>query len=62
MEITITILLSILILLILWNILSSRKQRADPALSMMQQEILNLRRQLSENLAVNIQTINQQLG
>lgn len=62
MEIAITILLSLLILLILWNILNSRKQRTDPAISMMQQEISNLRQHLSENLAVNIQTINQQLG
>lgn len=62
MEIAITILLSILILLILWNILNSRKQRTDPAISMMQQEISNLSQHLTENLAVNIQTINQQLG
>ena len=62
MEIIIAILLSILILLILWSILSSRKQRTDPALSLMQQEVQNLRQQLSENLSANIQAINQQMA
>ena len=62
MEIIIATLLGILILLILWNIFSPKKHETDPTLSLMRQEILNLRQQLSENLAVNIQTINQQLS
>lgn len=62
MEIVIATLLGVLIFLILWNILSSRKREADPAISLMQQEVQSLRSQLSENLAVNIQTINQQLS
>ncbi|HBR16431.1 MAG: hypothetical protein A3G39_07705 [Deltaproteobacteria bacterium RIFCSPLOWO2_12_FULL_43_16] len=62
MEIIISILLGILILLILWNIFGAKRHETDPALSLMQQEVQNLRQQLSENLAVNIQTINQQLS
>lgn len=62
MEIIIAILLGILILLALWNIFGAKRHETDPAISLMQQEVLNLRSQLSENLAVNIQTINQQLS
>ena len=62
MEIIIAILLGILILLILWNIFGAKKHETDPALSLMQQEVQNLRQQLSENFSANIQAINQQMA
>ncbi|MBI5875663.1 MAG: DNA recombination protein RmuC [Deltaproteobacteria bacterium] len=69
MEIIIATLLGVLILLALWNIFGAKRHETDPAISLMQQEVLSLRSQLSENFnrelaerAVNIQTINQQLS
>lgn len=52
----------LVLLVLLWLVLQSQKKIADPAMTMMQQEVQCLRGQLSEAMLKNQDTVNQQLG
>src|SRR5512143_592690 len=58
----ILILLAAVLVILIWFILQSQKKTADPAISLMQQEVLSLRGQLTEAMLKSQETVNQQLG
>ncbi len=62
MQIAILILLAIVVLILIWLIMQSQKKTADPSISLMQQEVLSLRGQLTEAMLKNQETVNQQLA
>jgi DNA recombination protein RmuC len=62
MNTAILILLGTVLLVLIWMIIQSRSRTADPAITMMQQEVLSLRGQLTDTMLRNQQTVNQQLG
>ncbi len=62
MTTVIPILLSAFILILLWLFLQSQKKTVDPTVSLLQQEVLSLRGQLTEAMQRNQETVNQQLG
>ncbi|OGP32456.1 MAG: hypothetical protein A2073_05940 [Deltaproteobacteria bacterium GWC2_42_11] len=63
MEIITIILLSVLIIIALWLVLNLRKPKEDNnSILLMQQQVDNLRQQLSENMASSLNLINQQLA
>ena len=62
MNTAILILLAVVLLVLVWSVIQSRKKTADPAMIMMQQEVQSLRGQLSEAMLRNQETVNQQLN
>jgi len=62
METIIISLLGVLILLFIWFAVNIRGKGTDPAILLMQQEIDNLRKGLTDNLTNNLAFINQQLS
>jgi len=62
MQTAILILLAAVILILLWLIVQSQKKTADPAMSLMQQEVQSLRGQLTEAMLKNQDMVNHQLG
>lgn len=58
----IVILLALTILILLWLVFTSRKKTADPAVTLMQQEVQCLRGQLTEAMHKSQETVNQQLN
>lgn len=57
----ILILLALILLLLVWFIFQSQKQTADPAVSLLQQEIQSLRGQLSDAMIKSQDAVNHQL-
>jgi DNA recombination protein RmuC len=62
MNIAIIILLSTVVLILLWLVLLSRRKTADPAMTLMQQEVQSLRGQLTEAMQRNQEMVNHQLN
>lgn len=62
MQTIILILLALAVLILLWLVAQSQKKSVDPAATLLQQEVQCLRGQLSEAMAKNQDTVNQQLG
>jgi DNA recombination protein RmuC len=62
MNTAILILLSVILLVLIWFIFRSQRKTADPAIMLMQQEVLSLRGQLSDAMLKNQDTVNQQLA
>jgi DNA recombination protein RmuC len=58
----ILILLAAVLVILIWFVLQSQKKTVDPTLSLMQQEVLSLRGQLTEAMLKSQETVNQQLG
>jgi DNA recombination protein RmuC len=58
----ILILLGAVLLLLIWIIIQSQKKTADPAVSLLQQEVQSLRGQLSDAMLKNQEGVNQQLA
>jgi DNA recombination protein RmuC len=62
MQTVILILLALTVLILLWLVLQSRTKTSDPSISLMQQEVLSLRGQLTDAMLKNQDSVNQQLG
>jgi DNA recombination protein RmuC len=62
MQIAILILLALVLLVLLWSIVQSQKKTADPAMTLMQQEVQSLRGQLTDAMQKSQETVNQQLN
>ena len=62
MNTAILILLAAVILILFWLVIQSQKKSIDPSISLMQQEVLSLRGQLTEAMQRSQETVNQQLG
>jgi DNA recombination protein RmuC len=62
MNTAILILLGTVLLVLIWMLIQSRNRTADPAITMMQQEVLSLRGQLTDTILKNQEIVNQQLG
>src|SRR3989337_2213326 len=62
MQIAILILLALILLVLLWFIVQSQKKTADPAMTLMQQEVQSLRGQLTDAMQRSQETVNQQLN
>ena len=62
MTTAILILLAVTLLILIWFVLQSQKKTADPGVSLLQQEVLSLRGQLTEAMQRNQDTVNQQLS
>ncbi len=62
MNLAILILLAAALLLLIWIVLQSRTKTVDPSISLMQQEVLSLRGQLTEAMQRSQEMVNQQLG
>ena len=62
MNIAILILLAAVVLVLLWLVLQSRKTTADPAMTLMQQEVQSLRGQLTDSMLKSQDSMNQQLS
>ena len=58
----ILILLALTLLLLVWFIFQSQKRTADPAVSLLQQEVQSLRGQLSDAMIKSQDAVNHQLG
>src|SRR3990172_2545727 len=62
MQTAILILLALILLVLLWFIVQSQKKTADPAMTLMQQEVQSLRGQLTDAMQRSQETVNQQLN
>jgi DNA recombination protein RmuC len=62
MQTAIIILLVAVLLLLIWLLLQSQKRTADPAVSLLQQEVQSLRGQLSDAMLKSQETVNKQLA
>jgi DNA recombination protein RmuC len=62
MQTAILILLALVVLVLLWLVVQSQKKTVDPTLSLMQQEVLSLRGQLSDSMLKSQDSVNQQLA
>jgi DNA recombination protein RmuC len=62
MNTTILILLGAIFLVLIWLIIQSQRKIVDPAITLMQQEVLSLRGQLSDAMLKNQDSVNQQLA
>ena len=58
----ILILLAVTLLVLIWFIFQSQKRTADPAVSLLQQEVQSLRGQLSDAMIKSQDAVNHQLG
>jgi DNA recombination protein RmuC len=62
MDTAILILLGLILLFLIWLVFRSRRTDAEPAITLMQQEVQSLRGQLSDAMLKNQETVNQQLA
>src|SRR3989337_168406 len=62
MQIAILLLPAVILLVLLWFIVQSQKKTADPAMTLMQQEVQSLRGQLTSARERSEETVNQQLN
>jgi DNA recombination protein RmuC len=62
MQTTILILLAVVLMVLIWLVLQSRKKTIDPALNLMQKEVQSLRGQLTDAMHKSQETVNLQLN
>lgn len=62
MEFAVIILLAIVLLVLIWLVLQSRKPAVDPSVALLQQEVQSLRGQLSDAMLKSQESVNQQMA
>ncbi len=62
MQTAILILLAAAIFILIWLVIQSQKKTVDPTVTLLQQEVMSLRGQLTDAMMRNQETVNQQLG
>ncbi len=62
MELAVIILLALVLIVLIWLVLQSRKPAIDPSVGLLQQEVQSLRGQLSDAILRNQEAVNQQMA